>query len=155
MPSALTGVTLKPIIFLATKRVYTKAMQGVLNSFSGVSVNDLAAARTFYVDTLGLKLVDEKMGLDLELPGGGRFFIYHKPNHTPATFTVLNFVVSDIDAAIDELTAKGVSMQRFDLGGDIKQDDKGVARGLSANMGPDIAWFSDPAGNILSVLQPE
>ena len=128
-------------------------MQNVISTFSGVSVNDLAAARTFYVDLLELRLIDENMGLNLELPNGGRLFVYEKPDHMPASFTVLNFVVNDIDAAVDELLEKGVTMQRYELGHGIAQDEKGIMRGLSANMGPDIAWFTDPAGNILAVLQ--
>ena len=122
-------------------------------TFSGVSVDDLTAARTFYVDTLGLKLIDETMGLKLELPGGSQFFLYEKPDHQPATFTVLNFVVHNIDQAVDDLTQAGVTFETYDLGNGAAQDSKGVLRGLSANMGPDIAWFKDPAGNILAVLQ--
>lgn len=129
-------------------------MKNVVATFSGVSVDDLTAARAFYVDTLGLSVKDEKMGLDLELPGGARFFVYEKADHAPATFTVLNFVVDDIDAAVADLADKGVTLEHYDLGQGIVQDDKGILRGLSAGMGPDIAWFTDPAGNILAVLQP-
>lgn len=128
-------------------------MKHVQNTFSGFSVDDLKAARAFYVDKLGLKLVDEKMGLDFELPGGSRVFVYEKPDHEPATFTVLNFVVSDIDASVEELKAQGIKFETYDLGNGAKQDDKGILRGLAANMGPDIAWFKDPAGNVLAVLQ--
>ena len=121
-------------------------------AFAGISVDDLAAAKEFYTKTLGLKMNDDKMGLNLELPGGGGLFIYDKPDHKPASYTCLNFVVSDIDEAADTLAAKGVKFERYDNmpGG---QDEKGIARGKAANMGPDIAWFKDPAGNILSVLQ--
>jgi catechol 2,3-dioxygenase-like lactoylglutathione lyase family enzyme len=121
-------------------------------AFSGLSVKDLAEAKKFYVDVLGLIVDDETMGLQLRLPGGGGLFIYPKDDHAPATFTVLNFVVDDIDSVVDELLAQGVKFERYDNmpGG---QDDKGIARGLSAKQGPDIAWFKDPAGNIISVLQ--
>ena len=122
-------------------------------SFSGISVNNLSVARDFYVGKLGLKVVDEKMGLDLELPGGARLFIYEKSDHQPASFTVLNFVVEDIDDAVASLQADGVTFERYDLGNGATQDEKGILRGLAANMGPDIAWFKDPAGNILAVLQ--
>ena len=121
-------------------------------AFSGLSVNDLEAARKFYTDVLGLTLDDETMGLQFKLPGGGALFIYPKEDHQPATFTALNFVVSNIDEAVDELAKQSVQFERYDNipGG---QDEKGVARGLSAGQGPDIAWFKDPAGNILAVLQ--
>ena len=120
--------------------------------FSGFSVNDLEKAKTFYTEVLGLKIADEKMGLQLELPHGGKLFIYPKENHEPATFTVLNFVVDNIDEAVDELTKQGVKFERYE-DFPFKQDEKGIARGLAAKQGPDIAWFKDPAGNILSVIQ--
>src|SRR5258706_11556855 len=119
-------------------------------AFSGFSVDDQAKAKEFYTKTLGLKLEDETMGLRLALPGGGSVFVYPKEDHQPATYTMLNFVVDDIDAAMDELTAVGVEFEHYE---NAHQDDKGVARGLSNNMGPDIAWFKDPASNILAVLQ--
>lgn len=128
-------------------------MNNAVTSFSGFSVDSIDKVRNFYLDTLGLKLADDKMGLGLELPGGSRLFIYEKPDHKPATFTVLNFVVTDIDATVDELAAKGVSFERYDLGDGAEQDEKGILRGLAANMGPDITWFKDPCGNILAVLQ--
>ena len=118
-------------------------------SFSGFSVNDEAAALAFYRDTLGLIVEDTGMGLAVQLPGGGHVFVYPKPNHEPATFTVLNFEVADIDVAVDELEAAGVRLERYD---GMPQDEKGVMRGKAAGQGPDIAWFTDPAGNILSVL---
>ena len=121
-------------------------------AFSGCSVNDLEKARQFYTQTLGLKLENDNMGLQLRLPGGGNLFIYPKPDHQPASYTMLNFVVDDIDAAVDELSKAGISFERYDnMPG--KQDEKGILRGRSAGQGPDIAWFKDPAGNILSVLQ--
>jgi catechol 2,3-dioxygenase-like lactoylglutathione lyase family enzyme len=120
--------------------------------FSGFSVNDLDKAKQFYTQVLGLAVGDETMGLQLKLPSGGTLFIYVKGDHQPATFTVLNFVVDNIDEAVDDLTNRGISFEHYDnMPG--KQDEKGILRGLSINMGPDIAWFKDPAGNILSVLQ--
>ena len=127
-------------------------MLKTLSAFSGFSVNDLSKAKEFYTQTLGLKLQNEDMGLQLELPGGGQAFIYQKDDHQPATFTILNFVVESIDAAVDELVSQGVNFERYD-NMPAPQDGKGVLRGLSAKQGPDIAWFKDPAGNILSVLQ--
>lgn len=119
-------------------------------AFSGFSVSDLDAARSFYSETLGLTVHDLDMGLlELEFVGGGRVIIYPKPNHAPATFTVLNFPVDDIDAAVDGLAARGVVFEHYEGMG---QDSKGVSRGKAAGVGPDIAWFTDPAGNILSVL---
>ena len=89
-------------------------------------------------------------GLGLKFANGHRVFIYPKPNHEPATFTVLNFPVDDLDAAVDELTAKGVTFERYP---GMAHDEKGIVRSPSAEMGPDIAWFKDPAGNIISVLK--
>jgi len=122
-------------------------------AFSGFSVDDQAKAKEFYTKTLGLKLVDETMGLGFDLPGGGKLFVYSKDDHQPATYTVLNFIVDNIDEAVDELKSKGVVFESYDMGGGAKTDDKGVMRGIAAKQGPDIAWFKDPAGNILSVLQ--
>lgn len=93
-----------------------------------------------------------KMGLEFDLPGGGRVFAYQKDDHQPATFTILNFVVTDIDAAVEELTKQGVKFERYDnMPG--KQDEKGILRSPSADMGPDIAWFKDPDDNILAVIE--
>ncbi len=121
-------------------------------AYSGFAVDDLDKAREFYEGTLGLKVtvISEQGGLlSLDLAGGGRpTTIYFKPDFTPATYTILNFPVKDIDAAVDELAARGVQFERYD---GMEQDEKGIARGRAANMGPDIAWFTDPAGNILSV----
>lgn len=121
-------------------------------AFTGISVNDLGKAREFYTKTLGLELADDKMGLNFELPGGGGLFVYDKPDHQPATYTALNLVVEDIEAAVDELAKSGVTFERYD-NLPAKQDEKGILRGRAAGQGPDIAWFKDPAGNILSVLQ--
>jgi catechol 2,3-dioxygenase-like lactoylglutathione lyase family enzyme len=119
-------------------------------AFSGFAVDDLDAARAFYGDTLGIE-TDSVMGLlTLELAGGARpTLIYPKPDFEPATYTILNFPVADIDAAVDALIERGVAMEIYDGFG---QDEKGVARG---DEGPPIAWFRDPAGNILSVLEDE
>jgi catechol 2,3-dioxygenase-like lactoylglutathione lyase family enzyme len=119
--------------------------------FSGFSVDDIEKAKEFYTKTLGLTLKNGEMGLTFSLPGGGELFIYTKPDHTPANYTALNFVVDDIDAAVDELTKRGVAFEHYD-NMPMQQDEKGIARGLAANMGPDIAWFKDPAGNVLAVL---
>ncbi|HSW92350.1 MAG TPA: VOC family protein [Patescibacteria group bacterium] len=120
------------------------------SAFSGFSVDDLGAARAFYSEKLGLKVTDAGVGLHIHLPGSEvPVFAYPKgPAHQPATFTILNFRVDDIDAAIDELVLRGVTFEVYE-----NADEKGVLRGLTNNMGPDIAWFKDPAGNILSVLQ--
>jgi catechol 2,3-dioxygenase-like lactoylglutathione lyase family enzyme len=119
------------------------------HAFSGFSTNDVDRTREFYRDTLGLEVTEEMGAVGLNLAGGGRVYIYPKPDHQPATYTVLNFPVDDIDAAVDGLTAGGVVFERYD---GIDQDDRGIARGRSTGQGPDIAWFKDPAGNILSVL---
>jgi catechol 2,3-dioxygenase-like lactoylglutathione lyase family enzyme len=118
-------------------------------AFSGFAVPDIEAARQFYGDTLGLRTeVNQEMGgmLTLHLGGGKDVLVYPKPDHTPATYTVLNFPVDDVEREVDELTAKGVRFERYE---GFDQDEKGIARG----QGPAIAWFTDPAGNVLSVLQ--
>jgi len=117
------------------------------SAFSGYSVDDIDAAKAFYGDTLGLKVTENPAGLGLELATGGTVFLYPKDDHQPATFTVLNFPVDDLDAAVDALTGKGVAVERYD---GFAQDERGVA---APAPGPRIAWFKDPAGNILSVLQ--
>jgi catechol 2,3-dioxygenase-like lactoylglutathione lyase family enzyme len=119
-------------------------------AFSGFSVDDLAKAKDFYGRTLGLEVTDEPMGfIGLRLGSGAKVLVYPKPNHTPATFTILNFPVDDVDTAVDELAKRGVRFEIYDTP-DLKTDKKGVARG---NGGPTIAWFKDPAGNVLSVLE--
>ncbi|MGI8635700.1 MAG: VOC family protein [Segetibacter sp.] len=118
-------------------------------AFSGFSVNDLQKAKEFYSKVLELDVVDNPMGLiELMTNGNNNIIIYPKPNHEPATFTVLNFPVDDIDKAVDQLIEKGVSFEQY--GGQINTDEKGICR---SPVGPFIAWFKDPAGNILSVLQ--
>jgi len=128
-------------------------MLGDSVAFSGFSVKDLARTKQFYSDTLGVKVEQDEMGLTLKLPNGNDVFIYQKDDHQPASFTILNFIVDDIDKAVDELVANGVQFERYD-NMPAQQDEKGIARGVAANMGPDIAWFKDPDGNILSVLKP-
>jgi catechol 2,3-dioxygenase-like lactoylglutathione lyase family enzyme len=117
-------------------------------AFSGFAVDDLDAARAFYRDTLGLEVTDEEMGiLTLHLAGDRPTMIYPKPDFEPATYTILNFQVQDVDGAVDELSSRGVEFERYD---GFDQDENGVAH--TPGGGPDIAWFKDPAGNILSVL---
>ena len=117
-------------------------------AFSGFSVDDIDAARTFYTETLGLSVTTNEMGfLELQLDSGAMILVYAKPNHTPASFTILNFPVEDVEAAVDDLNARGVTTKIYpdDV---MPSDSKGIMRGN----GPDIAWFRDPAGNVLSVL---
>jgi predicted enzyme related to lactoylglutathione lyase len=116
-------------------------------AFSGFSVDDIPKAKTFYGDTLGLAVSEENGMLQLHLAGGGEIIVYPKPNHAPASFTILNFAVDDIETAADELAERGVSFERYD---GMDADERGIHR---AGPGPAIAWFTDPAGNILSVLQ--
>lgn len=115
-------------------------------AFSGFAVDDVEKARAFYGDTLGLRTSEAYGMLHLHIAGDRDTLAYPKPDHVPATYTILNFPVDDIDAAVDELAAKGVQVERYD---NSNQDEKGIFRGG----GPYIAWFKDPAGNILSVLQ--
>jgi catechol 2,3-dioxygenase-like lactoylglutathione lyase family enzyme len=121
-------------------------MFGSTKAFSGFSVDDIDAARTFYGETLGLRVSEENGLLTLHIAGDRDTLIYPKADHVPATYTILNFPVADIEAAVDELTANGVRFERYDQ---LPVDDKGIFRGG----GPLIAWFTDPAGNVLSVLQ--
>jgi catechol 2,3-dioxygenase-like lactoylglutathione lyase family enzyme len=118
-------------------------------AFSGFSVLDLAAAREFYGETLGLAVEADGPGLRLQIAGGNGIFIYSKPDHAPATNTVLNFPVDDLDQTVDELVAKGVKFEHYGK----LTDARGIARGASTGGGPDIAWFKDPFGNILAVIQ--
>jgi predicted enzyme related to lactoylglutathione lyase len=119
-------------------------------AFSSFSVNDLEKAKEFYGKTLGLQVSDAPgmNGLiNLHIPGSNKLMIYEKPNHTPATFTILNFPVDDLEKAVDELTRRGIRFEQYE--GELKTDKKGIFRGA----GPLIAWFKDPAGNILSVIE--
>lgn len=121
-------------------------------AFSGFAVKDLDAAKAFYGETLGQDVRTGEMGmLELRLPGGATVIVYPKPDHVPATYTILNFPVSDVDAAVDKLTAAGVKMEQYG-NSDMPQDEKGIARDAR---GPAIAWFKDPSGNILAVLQSD
>ena len=117
-------------------------------AFSGFSVADIQTAKEFYSETLGLDVTESHGVVTLRLAGGHKVLIYPKPNHVPATFTVLNFPVKDVDLAVDELTKRGVRFEMYDLR-NLKTDKKGIMRGN----GPTIAWFKDPAGNILSVIE--
>ena len=118
-------------------------------SFSSFSVNDLQKAKQFYGETLGLDVNETPEGLELHT-GKNTIFLYPKPNHTPASFTVLNFQVDDIEEAVEELAALGVTLEHYNMP-DLKTDNRGIFRGP----GPQIAWFKDPAGNICSVLEEE
>jgi catechol 2,3-dioxygenase-like lactoylglutathione lyase family enzyme len=127
-------------------------MFGRTRAFSGFSVDDAEKARRFYGETLGLEVTDLGGGmLRLELAGGGQVLIYPKPDHEPATYTVLNFPVTHLEAAMAELRERGIEFERYDRG-DLRTDDAGVAEGGG---GPRIAWFKDPAGNIMSVLEED
>jgi len=115
-------------------------------AFSGFAVPDIAKAREFYGNTLGLRTSEEHGMLILHLAGGRDTLVYPKPDHEPAGYTILNFAVDDVDAAVDALTERGVRFERYE---GMEQDEKGIFR----DAGPDIAWFTDPAGNVLSVLE--
>ena len=132
----------------ATRSRNTSSMFKGAKAFSSFSVIDVQKAKEFYGQTLGLKISETAEGLELNPAGGNTVFIYPKPNHTPASFTVLNFRVDDIEKAVDELTTLGVRLEKYDQP-DLKTDEKGIMRGP----GMQIAWFKDPAGNILSVIQ--
>lgn len=126
-------------------------MFGRTRAFSGFSVDDTEKARRFYGETLGLEVTDLGGMLRLELAGGGQVLVYPKPDHEPATFTVLNFPVVDLEAAMADLRGRGVEFERYDTD-ELMTDEAGVAEGGG---GPRIAWFKDPAGNILSVLEED
>ena len=115
-------------------------------AFSGFSVDDIAAAKQFYGETLGVPVSEENGLLTLRIAGGSEILVYPKPNHEPASFTILNFPVEDIERAVAELGSRGIAFERY---GGMDQDEQGIHRGA----GPLIAWFKDPAGNILSVLE--
>ncbi len=119
-------------------------------AFSGFSVNDIPKAKEFYGKTLGMEVTELNGMLELQIASGNKVLIYPKPNHTPATFTILNFPVNDVEQAVDKLTEAGVRFEIY-ADSDFKTDGKGIFRGE----GPKIAWFKDPAGNILSVLESE
>ncbi|WP_375401501.1 VOC family protein [uncultured Amnibacterium sp.] len=121
------------------------------HAFSGISVDNIPEARRFYGDILGFPVKEQMGGLRVALPGGSDLWIYPKPNHQPATFTVLNFPVDDIDAAVQALHEKGVDTRIYDQHL-LHTDERGISRGRAGGYGPDIAWFRDPAGNVLAVL---
>jgi len=125
-------------------------MFGNTKAFSGFAVDDIGKAKQFYAETLGLEVTEENDLLTLHIAGGRPILVYPKPNHTPASFTILNFPVDDIEAAVDQLSARGVDFERYE-GTPIATDEKGIFRGG----GPLIAWFTDPAGNVLSVVEAE
>ena len=128
-------------------------MVTVRDAFPGFSVDDIAVAREFYGTKLGLPVEDDAMGaLQVILPSSQRVFVYPKSNHEPATFTILNLMVDDIDRAVDELNEAGVETKIYTAPDDFGTDERGIARGSETGQGPDIAWFRDPAGNVLSVL---
>ncbi len=121
------------------------------NAFSSFSVNDIQKAKKFYSEILGLEVKDDPMGIvELHTQGNNPVMIYPKPNHEPATFTVLNFPVDNIEKTVDELIAKGIVFEQYE--GEIKTNEKGIS---TNPYGPKIAWFKDPAGNILSVLEKQ
>ena len=118
------------------------------HAFSGFSVNDISEAKAFYSDILGLQVTEEYGMLNLHIAGGTHILVYPKPNHTPATYTILNFPVDNVEDAVNELSRRGVQFEHYDEP-EFRTDEKGIYRG----QGPLIAWFKDPAGNILSVLE--
>jgi catechol 2,3-dioxygenase-like lactoylglutathione lyase family enzyme len=122
-------------------------MLGSTKAFSGFAVDDIGKARAFYEGTLGLEVSEEDGLLTLHLAGNRDTLVYLKPDFVPATYTILNFAVDDVERAVDELTARGVRFERYD---GFEQDEKGISRDPQ---GPPIAWFTDPAGNILAVLE--
>ena len=132
----------------ASKAGRSTSMFKGAKAFPSFSVNDLTKAKQFYGTTLGLEVRELPEGLDVKLGNNLNVFLYPKPNHTPATFTVLNFPVDDIDDAVDELTNVGVRLEHYDTA-EIRTDERGIMRGP----GPQVAWFKDPAGNVLSVIQ--
>src|SRR6476620_8585138 len=134
----------------ATKARKTSSIFKDAKCFSSFSVNDIEKAKELYGQTLGLKVSQQEEGLELNLPGGNAVFLYPEPNHTPASFTVLNFPVKDIEHAVEELETLGLRLEKYDLP-DLKTDKRGIMRGP----GMQIAWFKDPAGNILSVIENE
>jgi catechol 2,3-dioxygenase-like lactoylglutathione lyase family enzyme len=123
-------------------------MIGTTKAYSGFAVNDIPAAKRFYQETLGLAVEENPAGLTLRIAGDRPILVYAKPDHTPATYTILNFPVDNVEKAVDELVARGVRFERYE---GFEQDEKGIHRGE----GPLIAWFTDPAGNVLSVIQEQ
>lgn len=131
-------------------KTYNESEAMFTKAIGSFSVTDTKKAKEFYGGKLGLEISDAGEGLKMQI-GGHATFIYPKENHEPATFTILNFMVDDIDKAVDELLMRGVRFESYE--GEIKTDEKGIFRGAESGHGPNIAWFKDPAGNILSVMQ--
>ena len=125
-------------------------MLNIQTTFSGFSVNDINTAKDFYKNVLGLALEDKVGGTTIHPPGGATAWMYQKDGHKPATYTMLDFVVNNIDVAYDELNSSGVEFEHYPGS---PQDERGIMRGKELNMGPNIAWFKDPAGNILAILE--
>jgi catechol 2,3-dioxygenase-like lactoylglutathione lyase family enzyme len=138
---------LRAWIRVTTSERKDRIMFGKTKAFSGFSVDDIPEARRFYEETLGLDVSEEYGMLTLHIHEGGDIMIYPREDHSPATYTILNFPVEDVDRAVDQLSERGVTFERYE---GFAQDEKGIARG---DEGPAIAWFTDPAGNILSVLE--
>ena len=140
---------------MSTTAVQTKThndqMPGLTKAFSSFSVNDMENARSFYSEILGLNVKQTKEGLDIEFDGGQSVFIYGKPNHEPATFTVLNFLTDDISTTVAGLASRGIVFESYD--GEMQTDENGIMWGKRRDNGPNIAWFKDPAGNFLSVVE--
>ncbi len=130
------------------KKAETSIFTGAFSSFS---VNDVKQAKEFYGKTLGIEVSDTEEGLQLDVEDTGAVFLYPKDDHEPATFTVLNFTVDDIEQAVDELTKRGIEFESYE--GEMETDEKGIFRGKDNGHGPNIAWFKDPAGNFLSVIE--
>ena len=130
------------------KKAQTSIFTGAFSSFS---VNDVKKAKEFYGKTLGIEVSDMDEGLELNVEDSGPVFLYPKDDHEPATFTVLNFNVDDIEQAVDELTNRGIDFESYE--GEMETDEKGIFRGKEDGNGPNIAWFKDPAGNFLSVIE--
>ena len=131
------------------KKSYPEKAGLFTGAFSSFSVNDVEKAKRFYGQILGLEVLEEKEGLALNIDS--RVFLYPKADHKPATFTVLNFHVADVKRAVDELTKRGVRFESFE--GEIKTDENGIHWGAQSGGGPNIAWFKDPAGNFLSIIE--
>lgn len=125
-------------------------MLGNTKAFSGFSVNDLDAAKRFYGETLGVEVSENEAGLTLHIAGDRPILVYPKDNHEPATFTILNFPVDDVEGTVAGLTERGVEFERYE-GTELETDEQGIFRGG----GPLIAWFKDPAGNVLSVIKAD
>lgn len=121
--------------------------------FSSFAVRDIDEARHFYSDILGVDVEQTDMGLQLKIEGGSKVFVYSKPDHQPANYTILNFQVRDIEETIEYLVENGVIMENYKLPNGAQTDELGILRGKKENMGPNIAWFKDPSGNVLSIIE--